>query len=325
MSRAVRFDEYGGTEVLHVVEVEDPVPGLGEVRVRVRAAGINPGEAKIREGLLRDRWPSTFPSGQGSDLAGIVDLVGEPAEPAEPAGAVEQLGRWSAGDEVIGFTDDRASQAELVVVPAGHLTARPSTVPWEVAGSLFVVGATAYAAVRSVGLSAGDTVVVSAAAGGVGSLVVQLAAAAGARVIGLASPSNHDWLRAHGIVPVDYGAGALERIRQIAPTGVDAFIDLHGEGYVELALELGVAPDRIDTIVDFAAVVRHGVKAEGNAAGSSASVLAELAARIAAGELEVPVARTYALDDVRSAYEDLERGHTHGKIVLVPRPETDLT
>src|SRR6476620_1599940 len=151
MSLAVRFDEYGGVDVLRVVEVDDPQPGAGEVRVRVKAAGINPGEAKIREGLLHSRWPSTFPSGQGSDLAGVVDAIGEGVDGVD------------LGDEVIGFTDERASQAELVVVPAGKLTPRPPSVPWEVAGALYVVGATAYAAVRSVSLSARDTVVVSAA------------------------------------------------------------------------------------------------------------------------------------------------------------------
>ena len=140
MSRAVRFDEYGGVDVLRVVEVDEPLAGVGEARVRVKAAGINPGEAKIRVGLFHDRWPTSFPSGQGSDLAGVVDAVGDGVDAV------------AIGDEVIGFTDDRASQAELVAVPADHLTRRPPSVPWEVAGSLFVAGTTAYAAVRSVGL-----------------------------------------------------------------------------------------------------------------------------------------------------------------------------
>jgi len=306
MSRAVRFNDYGTLDVLQVVEVEDPLPGPGEVRVRVKAAGINPGEAKIRSGLLRDRWPSTFPSGQGSDLAGTIDQVGPGVHGVSP------------GDEVIGFTDDRASQAELVVVPADHLTPRPPTVPWEVAGSLFVVGTTAYAAVRSVSLAHDDTVVVSAAAGGVGAIVVQLAVRAGAWVIGLASPTNHDWLRDHGVIPVAHGEGVADRVRDAAPHGVDAFIDLYGGGYVDLALELGVAPDRIDTIVDFASVGTHGVKSEGNAFASSASVLAELASLIEAGDLEVPIAATFPLDQVRAAYRELDEGHTRGKIVLLP-------
>ena len=182
MSRAVRFDQYGGIDVLKVVDVDPPVAGPGQVVVRVKAAGINPGEAKIREGMLAERWPATFPSGQGSDLAGVVEQVGD---------GVEGI---AAGDEVIGFTDDRASQAELVVVDAANVTPKPAGVPWEVAGGLFVVGATAYAAVKAVAPGAGDTVVVSGAAGGVGSLAVQLARRAGATVIGLASEPNHQWL-----------------------------------------------------------------------------------------------------------------------------------
>ncbi|HEX3976291.1 MAG TPA: NADP-dependent oxidoreductase [Solirubrobacteraceae bacterium] len=302
----MRYDEYGGVDVLHVVEVEDPVPGPGQLLVRVRAAGINPGEAKIREGLLRERWPATFPSGQGSDLAGVVEAVGE------------GVNGFQAGDEVIGFTDDRASQAELVVIGAENAARRPAGVPWEVAGALFVVGATASAAVRAVNLSDGDTVVVSGAAGGVGSLAVQLARRAGATVIGLASEHNHEWLRGHGVVPVTYGDGVADRVRAAAPDGVNALIDMIGGGYVELALELGVTPDRIDTIADFEAVGKYGVKAEGNAAGASAQTLAELAALIEEGALEVPIAATYPLDQVRDAYTDLERNHTRGKIVLVP-------
>jgi NADPH:quinone reductase-like Zn-dependent oxidoreductase len=306
MARAVRFDGYGGIEVLAVVDVDDPTPGPDDVRVRVRAAGINPGEAKIRDGLLAERWPSTFPSGQGSDLAGVVDQVGA---------GVQSV---AIGDEVIGYSDDRNSQAELVVIPAVNSTPKPSGVPWDVAGALFVAGATAWAAVRSVALQPGDTVVVSAAAGGVGTLTVQLAARAGARVIGLAGPDNHDWLRDHGVEPVTHGDGVADRIRAASNGPVDAFLDLHGDGYVELALELGVAPARIDTIADFAAVEAHGVKSEGNAVGASAEVLAELAALIDRGELELPIANTYPLDDVQAAYRELAEGHTRGKIVLVP-------
>ena len=304
MPKAVRFDDYGGVHVLNVVEVPMPEPGPGQVLVRVKAAGINPGEAKIREGLLHARWPATFPSGQGSDLAGIV---------ARPGPGVTG---FAAGDEVIGFTDDRSSQAEYVLVEAGHLTARPAGVPWQVAGSLFVAGATAYAAVRAVALTAGDTVAVSGAAGGVGSITVQLARRAGATVIGLAGPANHDWLTGHGVIPVSYGDGAADRIRQAAAK-VDAFIDTFGTNYVELALDLGVEPSRIDTIVRFDAVQQYGIKAEGNAAGASAAVLAELAGLIDAGELEVPVAATFPLAEVRDAYRLLAQGHVRGKIVLL--------
>lgn len=180
-----------------------------------------------------------------------------------------------------------------------------------------MAGATAYAAVRAVALQPGDVVVVSGAAGGVGSLAVELARLAGATVIGLASEANHEWLRDHGVIPVTYGDGVEDRIRRAADH-VDAFIDTFGDGYVDLALALGVSPSRIDTIANFAAVQQHGVKAEGNAAGGSAKTMAELAALIADGKLEVPIAATYPLSEVRAAYRELERGHTHGKIVVLP-------
>ena len=303
--KAVRFDQYGGIDVLKVVDVPPPVPAAGEVLVQVKAAGINPGEAKIRDGLLDARWPATFPSGQGSDLAGIV---------AETGPGVSGV---SAGQEVIGWTDTRSSQAEYAVVEAQHLTAKPAGVPWEVAGTLYVAGATAWAAVRAVSLTEGDTVAVSGAAGGVGVLVVQLARLAGATVIGLASEPHHAWLTEHGVIAVTYGDGVAGRIRQAA-SKVDAFVDTFGAGYVELALELGVEPSRIDTIANFEAVGRYGVKAEGNTAGASAGVLAELAGLIAAGKLEVPIAATFPLAQVQAAYRELGEGHTLGKIVLLP-------
>ena len=301
--KAVRFDEYGDVDVLKVVDVPRLAPGPGQVLVRLRAAGINPGEAKIRAGLLHAMWPATFPSGEGSDLAGTV---------AEAGPGVTSV---SVGDEVIGFTENRASHAEYVVVEEQNLTAKPAGVPWDVAGALFVAGATAYAAVRAVGLSEGDTVVVSGAAGGVGSIAVQLARLAGATVIGLASEANDAWLTGHGVIPVAYGDGVADRIRRAAGK-VDAFIDTFGADYVEVALSLGVEPSRIDTIVRFDAVGQYGVKAEGSAAGSSASVLAELAGLIAAGKLEVPIAGTFPLAQVQDAYRQLASGHIRGKIVL---------
>jgi NADPH:quinone reductase-like Zn-dependent oxidoreductase len=303
--KAVRFAEYGDEDVLSVVTVPTPAPGPGQVLVQVRAAGINPGEAKIRAGLLHTRWPATFPSGQGSDLAGVVAQAG----PGVTA--------FAAGDEVIGYTDNRASHAEFALAEAAHLTRKPAGVPWAVAGSLYVAGCTAYAAVRAVSLSGGDIVVIAGAAGGVGSIAVQLAGLAGATVIGLAGPANQDWLAAHGAHPVIYGEGVADRIRQAA-SRVDAFIDTVGTGYVRRALDLGVNPGRIDTIADFDAVQQYGVKAEGNAAGASADVLAELAALVAAGKLEVPIAATFPLDSVRDAYRLLAQGHTRGKIALIP-------
>ncbi|MET8997484.1 NADP-dependent oxidoreductase [Amycolatopsis sp. NPDC004169] len=306
MARAIRFDEYGDVEVLRVEEVPRPVPGAGQVLVEVRAAGINPGEASIRQGLLHARFPATFPSGQGSDFAGVVASLGE---------GVSDV---AVGDEVIGFVDTRSSHAEFVVAEAANLTPRPDGVPWEVAGSLFVAGTTAYAAVGAVCPREGDTVVVSGAAGGVGSLAVQLAQLAGATVIGLAGEANHEWLRELGVIPVSHGEGVLSRIREAAPSGVDAFVDTFGSGYVELALHLGIHPGRINTIIDFAAAEKYNVKTDGNAAAASADVLRELGLLLDKGLLTLPIARVYPLEEVREAYRELEQRHTRGKIVLRP-------
>jgi NADPH:quinone reductase-like Zn-dependent oxidoreductase len=305
--KAVRFDEYGSVDVLDVRDVPVPEPGPGQVLVRVRAAGINPGEAKIREGALHARWPATFPSGQGSDFAGVVDKLGPGVTTVAP------------GDEVIGWVDTRSSQAEYVVAEAANLAAKPAGLPWEIAGAIPVAGFTAWAMVRAVGVKAGDTVVVSGAAGGVGSIAVQLARRAGATVIGLASPSNHEWLTRHGVLPVAYGDGVADRIREAAPGGrVDAFLDTYGGDYVELALgELKVSPERIDSVVRFDAVAKYGIKGDGNTAGASAATLAELARLAATKELEIPLAHTYPLSEVAAAYTQLARGHIRGKIVLI--------
>jgi NADPH:quinone reductase-like Zn-dependent oxidoreductase len=308
MSKAVQFDSYGEGDVLEVRDVPRPAPTGGAVLVEVKAAGINPGEAMLRRGALHDRFPATFPSGQGSDLAGVVAEIGD------------GVNAFAVGDEVLGFSDDRASHAQFVVVPASQLTHKPPEVPWDVAGALYVAGTTAYAAVRAVALRSGDTVAIAGAAGGVGTVAVQLANRAGATVLGIAGPSNDDWLTAHGAVPVNYGDGLANRLRKAAPEGqIDAFLDFFGGGYVELAVaELGVDPQRVDTIIDFPAIERFGVKGEGNAEAADAAVLAELAGLVAAGELEVPIAEVYPLDQVIEAFRTLEQRHTRGKIVLRP-------
>jgi NADPH:quinone reductase-like Zn-dependent oxidoreductase len=304
--RAVRFDKYGGEDVLEVREVDDPVATPGRVVVAVKAAGINPGEIGIRDGRLHARFPATFPSGEGSDLAGVVKELGEGVD------------SFSVGDEVLGWTNERCSHAELVSVPAQQLTAKPASLSWEVAGSLFVAGMAALASVRAVDLSPGDTVVVSAAAGGVGSIAAQLAHRARATVIGLAGEHNHDWLRAHDIVPVTYGEGEAQRLREVTHEQIDAFIDTFGGGYVQLAIELGVPAQRINTIADFQAAEQFGVHTDGTQSIASAQALADLARLVADGEVEVPIARTFPLDRVRDAYRELEQRHTRGKIVLLP-------
>lgn len=307
--KAVRYDRFGPVDVLDVRDVPTPQPGPGEVLVQVRAAGINPGESALRAGAFAEMFPSTFPSGQGSDLAGIVVALGDGV-----------TGR-QVGDEVVGWVDTRSSHAEFAVVPAAHLVAKPPTLDWTVAGAVFVAGTTAWAAVRAVAPAPGEVVAVSGAAGGVGGLTAQLAAERGATVLGLAGEANHAWLKDHGAVPVDYAGGpeaVTERLRSAAPGGLDAFLDTFGQGYVDLAVALGVSPRRVNTVIDFAAAQRHGTQAVGSAEGANAADVAQVVARLADGRLELPIAATFPLTEVRAAYAELERRHTRGKIVLVP-------
>lgn len=306
MPRAVQFDEYGGLDVLAVREIELRELGKEDVMVEVKATGINPGEASIRKGLLADRWPATFPSGEGSDLAGVVKEVGIDVE------------GFAVGDEVLGWSEERSSHAEQVVVPAEQLVRKPADLGWPEAGALFVVGVTAFAAVRAVDIAAGDTVVVSGAAGGVGTITVQLLRVNGANVVGLASEDHHDWLREKGVVPVTYGEGQMQRILEATPDGIDAFIDLYGPEYIDLAVQLDVPPEKIETIISFERAGEVGAKAEGSSDASTPEVLLEMAELVAAGRIEVPIAAEYPLDEVREAFEQLEGRHTLGKIVLIP-------
>lgn len=309
MFTAVRFAEYGGVDVLRLVEVESGPLAPDRVRVRVVAASINPGEAAIRSGAFHAVLPARFPEGQGSDFAGVVVEVG-----------CGVIGR-AVGDEVIGFSDERSAHAELVDVPAANVIARPIGVPWDVAATLYVAGTTAWAAVEAVQVGPGDTIVVSAAAGGVGGIAAQLAVRAGAKVIGTASEANHAFLRELGVLPVSYGPGLEQRIREAAPDGVDAYVDAFGDGNVDIALALEVPVSRIDTIVDFRAVREHGVLFRGNAAGGGATTMATLAAMVERGELVIPIIARYALSDIRAAYSRLETRHGRGKIVLIVDPE----
>jgi NADPH:quinone reductase-like Zn-dependent oxidoreductase len=306
-NHAVRYDKFGGTDVLYIAELPRPKPKANEVLVRIKAAGINPGEASIREGRLAKQFPSTFPSGEGTDFAGVVEAVGD------------SVIKFSQGDEVIGFSNERSSHAEYTTVPDNQVIPRPARVGWEQGGGLFVAGTTAYAAVKAVDVKSAETVIVSGAAGGVGSIAVQLAKIEGATVIGIAGEANHQWLKDHGIIPVSH-QGDVEQniITALRGKKADAFIDTFGKTYVELAIKLGIAADRINTIIDFEAVGKYHVKSDGSAAAGNAKVLAELADLVANGKLEIPIARTYPLSKVKDAYQDLEQRHTRGKIVLLP-------
>jgi NADPH:quinone reductase-like Zn-dependent oxidoreductase len=303
--KAVRFREYGGPEVLEVVDVPEPSPGRGEVVVRVVAAGINPGESAIRSGVMKEIFPADFPEGQGSDLAGVISGVGE---------GVEDV---SVGDAVIGMSDSRNAHAEYAQLPADRVTPRPEGLDWDVAGSLYVVGTTAEVMMHAVRPAEGETVIVSGAAGGVGTLVTQLAVRAGARVIAVASEANHETLRGWGAEPVSYEDGLEKRIRSLAPDGVQALLDAYGGGYVELALGMGVPADRIETIVDYEAVRRRGVHGDGmSTLEDPRPVVAELAVLLASGETELPIKARFPLEQVADAYREVDNRHGLGKIVL---------
>jgi NADPH:quinone reductase-like Zn-dependent oxidoreductase len=305
MPKAVQLTAYGGIDQITIVDVAKPEPAPGEIVVRVVAAGINPGEIAIREGFLKDRWPMDFPFGEGTDFAGHVEAVG-----ANVTG-------FAAGDEVLGWTERRSAQAEYVATPAKQLIPKPPALDWYRAGSLFVVAATAFAAVRAVALKRGDVVAI---AGGVGSLATQLARRTGARVLGLASPQSADFLRSLGVEPIAYGAGVEDRLREAVPNGVDAFIDLFGGGYIDLAVSLGVKPDRIDTITDFAGAQKVGAKTDGSGAASTSETLATVANLIAWGEIVMPITAIYPFAAIHDAYTELARRKARGKIVLALDP-----
>ena len=304
--QAVQYDKFGGIDVLYIANLPNRSPKSGQVLIKMKAAGINPGETSIREGNLARQFPSAFPSGQGSDLAGIVEAVGE------------NVSTFKAGDEVMGFSNDRNSQAEYIIVNADQLIIRPPKISWEQAGALYVAGNTAYACIEAVSLKAGETVIVANAAGGVGSIVVQLAKNLGANVIGLAGKENYEWLQKHGVTPLDYKDNLEQKIEDVLHgKKANAFIDTFGKGYVELAIKLGIPTDRINTIIDFESAKKYNVKAEGLAKAPTIDALSKLAAMVNDGKLELTVAKTYPLTQVQEAYKDLEQRHTHGKIVLI--------
>ena len=301
MSKAVSYSRHGGPEVLEIVEVAEPHAGPGQVRVAVRAAGLNAFDFKVRS--IAGYLPSlTLPTGQGSEFAGVVDEVGD--------GVVSS----AVGDEVLGWASF-AAQAEYVVVAATHVAPKPPSLDWATAGGLGAAGNTAERTVAALAPQPGDTVLVSAAAGGVGLIASQLLIRAGATVVGTASPANHEFLRSLGVVPVAYGAGLVQRVQDVAPQGITAVLDNSGEETVLAALELGVAADRINTIVWYDGAAKYGITTVGGG-GKTAGALAGLAELVAAGDIRIPLAATFPLAEVRAAYELLEGRHLLGKVVL---------
>jgi NADPH:quinone reductase-like Zn-dependent oxidoreductase len=304
MPKAVKFSKYGNLDVLEVVDIPRPTLEPTQVLVKTKAAGINPGEARVREGALHEVWPANFPSGQGTDFAGIVDEVGSDVK------------KFKSGDEVAGYTHERASQAEFVLTDEDHITTKPKNVSFEVAGSMFVAGTTAYAAVGAVKVKKGDIVVISGAAGGVGAIASQLAVVKGAKVIGISNDKYSKWLTDHHITPVSYEGNISAKLNEASKT-IDAFIDTTGHGYVEIAINLGIKPSRIDTIADFPAVKQFGVLGVGGAAAARIEVLDELLNLISTGKIDIPIAGTYPIDRVKDAFQFLHTKHEIGKVVIV--------
>jgi NADPH:quinone reductase-like Zn-dependent oxidoreductase len=300
--RAVIFTEYGGPEVLQVGDVPEPHAGPGQVRIAVRAAGVNPIDWKARSGAMREFMPLDFPVVDGREASGVVDEVGD--------GAVA-----SAGDEVFGFAVGGAA-AEYAVLD--DFARKPAAVSFEEAGGLPVAVETSVRVFNVLGgLSEGQTIVINGAAGGVGTAAVQLAKARGARVIGTASEGNHDFLRSLGAEPTTYGDGLVERVRALAPDGVDLAFDTAGKGGIPALIELTGDPARVATIADFGAG-QLGVKVTGGADGRAPGALEEAATLIEAGRFSLPVAETFPFDRAADAHRASEGGHVRGKLVLVP-------
>jgi enoyl reductase len=292
----VVFDEYGPPSVLHVVQVPVPAPTQGQLLVRVKAAGVQPADSLFRRGAMQAFAPASFPQRLGNEFAGVVE-VGD--------------SQWSVGDEVLGWAE-RACYAEHLVVSADQVVAKPASMSWASAGALSASGQTAATVLDDLAVGPGDVLLVHAAAGGVGTIAVQLARSRGAIVIGTASPANHDYLRSLGAVPVPYGDGLLAAVGAAAPDGVSAALDLIG---TPEALEVSLAlTQRVGTLVSSAAAGELGVPRLSTR--RSVQQLGRLAAMHDAGELTVTVAGSYPLVEAWRAHERIELGHVQGKLVV---------
>ena len=297
--RAVQFKEYGTSDVLEVVQIEAPHAGPGEVRVAVRAAGVNAMDWKIRSGQLQEMMPVPLPSGSGFDACGVVDEVGEGV-----AGV-------SIGDVVFGTGS--GTYAERAVLT--DWAAKPDEVSFAEAAGYPIAVATAQRILDLVGVEAGTTVLISGAAGGVGSAAVQFARALNATVIGTASLANHEYLRSLGATPTTYGEGLVERVRALAPEGVDAALDIAGSGVIAELVEIVGDPSQVVSIADFTAG-DHGAQVSGGG-GDRRAALTEAARLVKAGQLSIPVAETVGLDDAAAAQDSSQAGHVQGRRVIV--------
>ncbi|MEO3868617.1 NADP-dependent oxidoreductase [Nonomuraea sp. B12E4] len=302
--RAVMFFEYGEAEVLRVAECEMPEPGPGQVRIAVRAAGVNPIDWKIRSGAMAAVMPVRSPAVPGVDVAGVVESVGPDVTDV------------AVGDEVFGKALS-GSYAELALADRDAIAAKPAAVSWEVAAALPVAATTAYHVFAQLPLARGETIVIDGAAGGVGTVATQVARHREITVIGTASPANHDYLRSLGAIPVSHGAGLADRVRAVVTGGVDAAVDASGRASLAELVELTGNPDRVISIADASAQSLGARFAYGEPEDMS-GILAEVIALVAAGTITLPIARAYPLTDAAAAHRESQAGHVRGKLVLVP-------
>lgn len=305
--RAVRFSEYGGPEVLRVDEVDEPHAGSGHVRVAVKAAGVNPIDWKIRSGMMAGGTPLAAPRIIGSDASGVVDEVGD---------GVTDV---SVGDDVFGSGSGGAA-AEFAVLD--NYAVKPATLGWSEAAGWPVPVETAERGLDLLGLEAGQTLLLNGAAGGVGIAVVQLARARGARVIGTAGAGNHDFLRQLGAEPTTYGEGLVDRVRELAPEGVDLAFDAAGHGALPALIELTGSPDNVITIADFSAP-EHGVRVTTGGGARAWHGLTLAAELFEQGRFALPVAQTFPFERAGDAHLLSADGHVRGKLVLVAEVAAD--
>ena len=297
--KAVRFSRFGGPEVLEIVDLPDPHPGPGQVRIVVHAAGVNASDWKKRQGLMDQELPQTM----GYEAAGIVDELGE---------GVTDV---AVGDRVFGFSTDGASQAELAVL--SYYAPIPPSLDFAAAAALPAAVETAARALDQLGVDSGSAVLINGASGSVGSAAVQLAVARGARVIGTGSPATHGFLRSLGAEPVAYGDGMPERVRALAPDGVDLALDVAGSGVLPELIELTGGPEHVITIADFAGAQQYGVRFSRGDSGRAMHALVQIGDLIESGRFALPVGQTFPLTDVAEAHRVGEAGHVRGKLVLL--------
>ncbi|MCC5940558.1 MAG: NADP-dependent oxidoreductase [Balneolaceae bacterium] len=303
--KAITFSKYGTPDVLQLTELPDPQPGPGQVGVRIKASGVQPVDCAVRSGWFAGKggpFEETFPQILGNEFAGVIDIRGEGVE------------HFAEGDEVLGW-QTLACYAEYVVVPIDQIVQKPKNMPWEVAGGLSGAGQTAHTALEELGVRRGDTVLIHAAAGAVGTVAVQLAQICGTSVIGTASEPNHDYLRSLGVIPVTYGEGLTDRVKAVAPNGVDAALDAAGRGALEASVELIENRNRVGTLVDFEKAPDLGVKIIRSK--RSVTRLEELAEFYADGKLKIHIRSRYPLEKAAEAHREVETGHGRGKVVLL--------